>query len=214
MKQRHRTEQAGMAGAYVDTPNGIFTASGHWFRTTEELLHRYAAPVLEREPLAKLLRDAEVWLRSPQTMALWALPLLLAAVSPGLAAAGALALYVVWRVVAPGVVNRLLGAVLRVLDSVLLQALYYVFVLSLLGARGAPVAVAVGLAGFVALRWGLVDRLVEPLVRAAWTRLYRHSVPDRVLRSVILGAALRHHLPMPEFDRMERDILAHFQRSK
>ena len=67
---------------FVDTPEGIFTASGVWFRTREASLYAYAGPVFDHEPLPRLLTQAEVWLRSPQTLALWLLPLLLFTMSP------------------------------------------------------------------------------------------------------------------------------------
>ncbi len=38
---------------FVDTPEGIFTASGVWFRTREDSLYAYAGPVFDREPLAR-----------------------------------------------------------------------------------------------------------------------------------------------------------------
>ncbi len=91
---------------FVDTPEGIYTASGVWFRTREDSLYAYAGPVFDREPLARLFTQAEVWLRSPMTLALWLLPLLLFMLSPLQAALAALVVYVGWESLGPSFVSR------------------------------------------------------------------------------------------------------------
>ncbi len=192
---------------FVDTPKGIFTASGVWFRTTEALLRQYAGGVFAREPLGKLLTDAEVWLRSPQALTLWLLPMFLFLIPPLPAAAAALVVYVAWKSLGPSFVGRTLTRLFRLLDLVLLQALFYVFMLSALAAQQQYMAVWVGLGGFILLRWGLVRWATLPLVRLLWTSLYRLPVPDQVLRALILRAAMKHGVALPELDRIERQIL-------
>ncbi len=191
---------------FVDTPEGIFTASGVWFRTTEALLRRYAGGVFEREPLLKVLTDAEVWLRSPQALTLWLLPLFLMLIPPLSAALAALVVYVAWASLGPSFVSRTLARLFRLLDVVLLQAFYYVFTLSALAAQRHYAAVWVGLGGFILLRWGLVRWATQPLVRLLWTSLYRLPVPDQVLRSLILRAALKYGVSLPEIDRIQKEI--------
>lgn len=212
---REKTGHRATDGAYyVDTPAGLFTAAGIWFNTTEQALHAYAGPVLAREPLEGLLRRAEVWLRSPQTLALWALPLFLLQLPPAGAALAALAAYVGWALAGPGLVNRPLASVLRRLDSVLLQALFYVFMMSLLAAREAYPAVWVGLAGFILLRWGLVERLTRPVVTWLGRRLYPLPIADQVLRATIVRAALHHGASLPELDRMTDHMVQIMTRNK
>src|SRR5690606_26205907 len=86
---------------FVETPAGLFTAGGVWFHTSEASLRAYAKSVLQRVPLPELLAQAQVWLRSAQTLALWVLPFVLLAVPPLPAALGALVLYVAWRALSP-----------------------------------------------------------------------------------------------------------------
>jgi hypothetical protein len=212
---REKTGHRATEGAhYVDTPAGLFTASGVWFNTTEEALHVYAGPVLAREPLEALLRHAEVWLRSPQTLALWVLPLFLLQWPPAGAALGALAVYVGWALVGPGLVNRPLASVFRRLDYVMLQALFYVFMLSLLAARGAIPALWVGLAGFILLRWGIVEQLTRPVVAWGGRRLYALPIADQVLRATIVRAAMHHGASLPELDRMTDHMVEIMTRNK
>ena len=60
---------------YRDTPQGILTESGVWYRTTVALLNEYAAEVFEREPIEVHLARADTWIRSPHTLSAWLLAL-------------------------------------------------------------------------------------------------------------------------------------------
>jgi hypothetical protein len=191
---------------FVDTPVGILSAGGVHFRTTQALLEAYAGPVLERAPLAVLIERAEVWLRGGQAVALWSLALLLLVVPPGVAAGMALTLYLAWETLSPAVASRRIAAALRVLERPLVQAVLYVAVLSVLGSAGALVAVAVGLLGFVGIRWGLVPWLLRPLVALLRRPLFTLPAPDQVLRAFVLRAALRHGVDLPQLDRLKREL--------
>ncbi len=197
---------------FVDTPEGIFTASGVWFRTREDSLYAYAGPVFDREPLARLFTQAEVWLRSPMTLALWLLPLLLFMLSPLQAALAALVVYVGWESLGPSFVSRTVLGVFRVLDLVLLQAVYFVLTLSVLAAQEQFAALWVGLGGFILLRWSLVRMATQPVVKRIWATLYKMPVPDQVLRSFIIRAALKYRVSLPELDRIEQEIIENLKR--
>lgn len=198
--------------SFVDTPEGIFTASGVWFRTRMALLETYAGAVFEREPLARLIKRTEVWLRSPLTLTLWLFPLFLLILPPLPASLAALVVYIGWDVLGPSFVSRTLERVFRVLDAVLLQAVYYVTVLSMMAALEQFIALWVGLGGFVLLRWGLVHKAVKPVTQRIRRTLYRMPVPDHVLRAFIVRAALKYRVSLPEFDRIEQEIIKNLNR--
>lgn len=204
---------SGSGAMFADTPNGIFTSSGVWFHVTEAALESYAAPVLAHEPLPVLLARAERWLRSAQTLTVWLLPVLLLVVPPLSAVLAALTFFVGWRALSPAFTSRAVDTVLRGLDLVLVQGLYYVMMLSFFAAREQFVLVGLGLAGFVLLRWGLVDRLVQPLVRRLWASLFPLPAADQVLRGFIIRAALAYGVALPQLDRMEETIRRHLGRS-
>lgn len=196
---------------YVETPNGIFTAAGVWFHATEASLQAYAGPVLDRISLGRLISYAEVWLRSPETLALWSLPVLLAFLPPLPAALAALVVYLGWKVLGPSFTTLAGVAVLRILDVVWIQALYYVGALTWLAGGGLGAVVWTGLAGFIALRWGLVARLLDPLSQRLQAPLYEMPAPDQVLRGLIIRLALKHGLSLPMLDQMERQVADHLQ---
>jgi hypothetical protein len=199
---------------FVDTPRGIFTSSGVWFHAREGAIREYAEDVFEYESLPDLLHQAEVWLRSPRTLALWVLPAALLAGMPGVAVAGALVLYLAWAVLGPSFVNRPLLWSFRVLDLMPLQLAGYAVVLSVLGIAGHYLAVAVGLAGFILLRWGIVDQMFAPLIERVHRTIYPLPASDQVLRGLLRRAAMKYRVSLPELDRMERGIWDTWYRNK
>ncbi len=198
--------------AYVDTPGGIIAADGMRFHTTERLLREYAGPVLDAVGLPTLVRRAGVWLRTPQTLAVILLPFLLLVVDWWWAAALTFVVYALWTVGAPGVVVPSLARVARILEHPVLQGLLYVGVLSALAAAGRYGAVWTGVAGFVALRLGLVEALLRPILRPALRHLYPLPPADQALRSLIIRAALRRGVTLPEVEPIEASVREFWQR--
>lgn len=197
---------------FVDTPKGIFTDSGIWFQTREAWLREYAGAVFDREPVEYFLLQAQIWLRSSQTMTLWLFPAFLFVIPPAQASFAALVVYVGWRSLCPSFVSRTLLPVFRMLDLVALQAIYYIVVMSLAARNEQYVVLAVGLGGFVLLRWGIIRVVTGPVVRRVWSTLYRMPVPDHVLRAFIVRAALAHRIKIPDFAPIEAEIVKHLKK--
>lgn len=192
---------------YVDTPYGMVTATGQWYHIPEADVRDYAGDVLEHVPLDELLRWADVWGRSPRTLTAWLLPLLLWLLPGGWAAAAALGVYVTWALVSPALSSIVGVKASRMLDYGIVQALYYVLVLSVFAAQEQLLAVGVGLAGFVLLRWGVVRWAMRPVLRPLWRQLYPLPVTDQILRGLIVRVALKHRLALPQVDAITKDIL-------
>lgn len=190
----------------LDTPQGLVSPNGVHFHTTRALLEDFAGPVFQVVSLPKLIERAEVWLRSGAAVALWTLAGLLLVVSPLWAGLGALFIYVFWEVLSPLWVSRRFVGLLRGLENPIVQAVLYVAVLSALGVRGQVGAVGLGLAGFVLVRWGIVPRLLRPLLRLLRRPLYTLPVADQVLRAFVLRAALRHGVVLPELEALKKDL--------
>ena len=199
--------------SYVDTPQGIFTAAGNWFRARKDALEAYAGPVLEHESLERLLGRTEVWLRSPETIVLWALPIFMIVIEPLPAILAAVTIYIGWKGLGPSLVSLGIGRVLDLLDRVWLQGAYYVGILSYLASLEMYVAVLVGLIGFVFLRWGLVGKVVGPVVRVIWATLYELPIADQILRGFIMRTAMKHRVALPQLEKLERQILEMFSKT-
>lgn len=193
--------------AYVDTPYGIFTAEGIWFHIREEGLRTYAAALLEDISLEQLLQWAALWMRSPQIVTLWLLPVALWFLPPVAAALLVPGLFMTWRVLSPSVMSETAVRMADWLDVAVVQGLYYVFVLSALAAQGRYAALAIGLIGFILLRWGLIERALKPLMQPLLRALYTLPLPDQILRALIIRMALNRRQPLPQLDAMQQDIL-------
>lgn len=192
---------------FVSMPHGIFTAEGVWFHTTEELLRDFAPEVVERVGVERLLREASAWARFPAHAAVWMLLVFLLLATAAQAAAGALAVYVFLAIFGPGLA-RPGGARLAVrLSKPIVQGLAYVGVLSFLAADGRLGATGAGLAGFILLRWGVIDGIVRPIARRAPGMKRTLPAPDRTLRNLIIRYAMKMGMYTQEVAAMEASML-------
>lgn len=203
----HEQTDGGPQSHYVDTPYGIMTAAGHWYHVTEQDLRDYAGDVFEYITLERLLQWADVWVGSATTVVLWALPVLLWSLPDEWAVAGGIVLYIGWAAASPALPSLLAVRAVSALDHVLAQALYYVGVMSAMAAAEQYTEVAIGLSGFVLLRWGVVRWVFEYGLQPLRRRLYPLPVADQVLRGLIVRVALRHRLSLPQVDAITQDIL-------
>lgn len=195
------------APTYVNTPNGMITAAGRWYHIPEDELREYAGDVLEHVSLENLVQWADVWLDSPRTVTLWVLPLFLWGLSLGWAVAAAVVLYVGWALASPAVPSIGAVRVASVLENVILQGTYYVVTLSLFALDEQLGAVAVGLSAFVLFRWGIIHWIGRAGLRALRRWLYPLPVTDQVLRGLIVRAALKYRVSVPQVDAITQDIL-------
>lgn len=195
------------APVYVDTPYGLMTAAGRWYHIPEDDLREYAGAVLDHVSLDRLVRWADAWMDSPRTATLWFLPPLLWAVPVRWAVVGAVALYVGWTLASPALpsVNAVRAA--SGLSHTLVQGAYYAVTLSILAVLEQYAAVGTGLAAFVLFRWGIVGWVFGAVLRPLRRRLYPLPIPDQVLRGLIVRAALKYRVSVPQVDAITSDIL-------
>jgi len=197
----------GSTPTYVDTPYGMVTAEGRWYHIPEATLREYAGAVLNHVALDDLIRWADVWVDSPRTVTLWALPVLLWALPNGWAVGAALGLYVAWTLLSPALPSIGAVRVAQFLTNVFVQGGYYVLTLSALAASGHRPAMWVGLGAFVLFRWGVIDWGSRAVLQSLLRRLYPLPVTDQVLRGLIVRAALRYRVSVPQVDALTADIL-------
>ena len=192
---------------FVNTPYGMVTAAGRWYHIPEEQARDYAGEVLDHISLEDLVERADLWIDSPRTVALWLLPLLLWGLSPVWAVGATAGLYLGWALASPAVPSLWGTRAVRLLSSTLAQGGYYTVVLSLFAMADRFAAVGVGLAAFVLFRWGIVDWAVRGGLRALRRRLYPLPVTDQILRGLMVRAALKHRVSVPQVDAITKDIL-------
>lgn len=202
------------APTFVELPHGLFTADGIWFHTTTEALREFAPGVVDTVGLNRLIAEATAWTRIPVHAAVWVLLVLLVLASPLQAALAAFVLYLFLAIWGPSLVRSGGARLVRLAGSPIVQGLAYVGVLSFLATGGRLGAAGVGLAGFILLRWGIVDRLVAPLVARAPGVHKTLPAPDRTLRNLIIQYALKSGAYTGEIEQMEARMLEiqHYRR--
>jgi hypothetical protein len=202
-----RTDDDGDSPTYVDTPYGLMTADGRWYHIPEADVREYAGAVLNHVSLDRLVRWADAWMDSPRTVTIWLLPPLLWVLPVGWAVGGAVALYVGWALASPALPS--VGAVRAAsgLRSAIVQGIYYAVILSYMASVGQYAAVGTGLAAFVLFRWGIVGWAFGAVLRPLRRRLYPLPVTDQVLRGLIVRAALKYRVSVPQVDALTSDIL-------
>ena len=192
---------------YYNTPQGILTESGIWYRTTVDLLNEYAGELFEREPLELHLARSDTWIRSPHTLSLWLLAPGILYYHPWQLVVAIPLFFLVWQIVAPALVSRTAVSLLSVLDAVILQAVLYAGVMSVLALSGQYESLAVGLIGFICLRWGILTYLTRPIVVRCWKTMYKLPVPDHILRAFMVRSALRNGINLAGFEEIEQNVI-------
>jgi hypothetical protein len=193
---------------YVSTPRGILTRRGTWFRATEDSIEEFAGDLLEREPLSILIERAERWLIAHKNVTLWIFVIVLVLLKPywvtGVVAG---ATFVLARLVAPSLGGHFGGRVLKVMEFVPVQFLLYLGLLSIVAAGGDVTRLAVGLVGFMVLRWNVIDLVLRRPLGQIHDSLYSLPRPDQMLRAVIIKSAMRNRIPLPGLQEIERSVL-------
>jgi len=189
---------------FLETPRGLFTPAGAWFRTTVEQLEGSYSDVLAQTDLDELIYRSEIWLESHRSLALLVVPVCLTIMPIGWSLGlGALVLFA-WMLLAPALGNHMLSRVFEWLGWVPVQVILYVVVLSSFGAGEEYGRLLAGIGWFVVLRWRLLELLARPLTIRLSARLYPLPVPDQMLRAVIFSEAIRQGISLDGFPSIAR----------
>ena len=192
---------------YHDTPQGILTESGIWYRTTVDLLNDYAGELFQWEPLEVHLARSDIWIRSPHTLSIWLLAFGVLFYNPWQLVIAVPVFFLIWQIIGPALLSRRILSLVRILDAVFLQALLYSVIMSILAIRGEFLEVGVGIIGFIIFRWGILTYVTRPLVLPCWRKMYKLPVPDHILRACLIRSALRNGITLAGFEKIERSII-------
>ncbi len=190
---------------FIETPRGVFSSAGNWFHMTTPALEKYAPGLLETHSLEKLIKQAEVWIRSADNIGIILFMLML--YSWGLFPALILTLFFVplWHISKSSVVSIPLTKLLTVIDKEIVVVIIAMIVLSWMGITEEYLSVFLGIAVFCVLKFGWFRFAVEWI----FGKLLKGTLllNDRVLKMIILKYAIREDIPVKEVDDMEKEIL-------
>ncbi len=189
--------------SFVETPIGIFTASGIWFHLTGRHLDRIAPGILQKEPLEDILDHAQPWVRSSEVVAIWALIVLVPWAGAGVAAGVALALFTLWYFNRGALAHPAATWLIRFISNDFLVHILAVASLSWTGMRGDGADAIIGMAVFLLFRFGWLRTLLDKYLAAAG----KPPMNDRILQMVVIRLALRHDLTVPGLATMRQDLM-------
>lgn len=211
MKKRARLKDD---DSWVELPTGIFTTDGIWFHTSEAALNEYAGEVIESVGVGRLLAQAGSWLKSAEAAAVLSLAISLLLVSPLSAVLITLVVFVGWEAFGPAVVFVPIVRLFSVLSTASFQGILYVLIMSWLASGGQLIAAGVGLSGFILFRWGIIRKVLEPLVERLSGTTQGAPGSDRVLRSLIIRYAISMRVTLSSTESFEKRIIEIWQRGK
>lgn len=186
---------------FAETKVGIVTRNRDWFHTTSDHIEQYAPGLLDVVPLETLIRDADAWVRSADSLSLVMLLVLLFLINPWLAALTTLAFHWFWYNYKSGFVTRPLGKVLTFINSDGFLMITAFIALSLLGVSGEYVAAVLGIAFFFIMKLGLLKMGWNAL---AGNNTESMTLNDRVLKMVIIKYAMYADVAPAEVQSMEK----------
>ncbi|MEX0685397.1 MAG: hypothetical protein WD267_01480 [Balneolales bacterium] len=187
---------------YTETPRGIFTAAGLWFNTTSDILKGYAPGLFKKHNLGEIIADAEVWIRSADSLSIMIFMLLLAADNLYLAVFGVLVFLPVWHLNKSAFITYGSTGLLRLIDNEFFLVLLSIIVLSWMGMTEQYVSLAVGFLFFIFLKFGLYRKLIE----YAFNNPNKLPLNDRALKMVVVKYAMYEGESTNDVQAMESQI--------
>lgn len=190
---------------FVESPAGIFTTAGHWFHTTHDQIEEYAPGLMESFSLGELLKDAEEWVTSSDSVSLVIFLVLSLFMNCVIAGIVALVFFPLWHYNKSAFVSFASTKVIKLLNIEMLLVLLAVLVISLKGMDGEYLQVVLGFLFFFLFKFGWLRSLVDK-----WKGDQLKGIPlnDRIMRMLIIKYALHEGIDLNEknVNQWEKDI--------
>lgn len=154
--------------------------------------------------MEKIITDAEVWIRSADSLSITLFMLILPAGNMYLATAVTLLFLPFWHLNKSAFVNIATTKLMRLVDNEIFLVMLSILVLSWLGMNEQYYSLITGLLFFFLLKFGGYRKLVEAFYRRHPKKL---SLNDRVLKMVVLRYAMYEDVDVAEVRKMESDFL-------
>lgn len=200
-----------MQATFIETPRGIFTAAGNWFHTTTGRLRNYAPGLLKKHNLEKIIQDAEIWVRSADSLSIILFMGLLYFVNIQVAFIFTLFFLPFWHLNKSAFVNIASTRLMKLIDYEIFQVALSIAVLSYMGMNELYYSLITGLLFFFFLKFGWYRNLTDYVFRRQPNQL---TLNDRVLKMVILRYAMYENINIAEVRQMESDFLDMISKNK
>lgn len=190
---------------YVETPAGIFTTAGHWFHTTGKQIDEYAPGLTRRYPLGELLRFAEQWVVSPDSVSLVIFLILSLFMNCIIAEIISLIFFLFWYFNKSAFISVAGTTIIRFLNIEVVLVVLGVLMISVKGINGDYLQVILGFLFFFLYKFGWLRRLLD---RQWKDRSKGIPLNDRIIRMLVIKYSLHEGIDVKEKNiiRWEKDI--------
>jgi hypothetical protein len=196
---------------FVETPLGVFTKNGHWYYITSDQVEQIAPGLQKKVSFEDIINDAEVWVKSSDTITLFFFVVLIQFIPSYIAAMLSMVFLYLWHQSKSAFVNDISTSIIKVLSFEGLILLVSVLSISYLGIQGQYTDVFYGLLFFIVFKFGWMRKGFDSF----FTRYHKGiGLNDRVVKMLIIRKALRNEIEIPQVRHMEQNILNLMQKHK
>jgi len=190
---------------FVESPAGIFTTAGHWFHITHDQIEGYAPGLLEVIPLGQLLKDAEEWVGSSDSVALVLFLILSLFINCIIAGIIALVFFPFWHYNKSAFISFFSTKVIRLLNIEMVLVILAVLMISMKGVESEYIQVIFGFLFFFLFKFGWLRSLI---VKWKGNQLKGIPLNDRIMRMIVIKYALHEGIDLKEknVNKWEKDI--------
>ncbi len=188
---------------YLETPAGIFTGGGFWFRITKKNFEKYTKGLLDIIPLKSLLMHAEQWIRSTDGFGILFSMIFLLTLNWIPALFLALFTGILFHLYKPLITGTGLQGLISVIDKDWFMILIALGPLSYFGMEGMFSHLGIGLALFMVFKFGWVRKVAD----FVYSKLFK-KIPynDRILFRLTTSHAIANEITLSNFEIMQKDL--------
>lgn len=186
---------------FAETQAGIVTRYGDWFHTNGEQIEKFIPGLLEQVDLPELVKAAQAWVKSADSLSMILLLVLLIFVHPVAAAILTITFHGFWYFYKSSFVVISLNKTLEILYKDGTQLLASLVIISYLGLIGQYLAAGIGLLFFFIFKLSLL--------RKAWDAIHQKTsddglpLNDRVMKMVLVKYSISEDLAPDKVQKME-----------
>lgn len=196
---------------FVETPVGIFTRNGHWYYITSEQVDQIAPGLLKKVSFEELVSDAEVWVKSTDTITLLVFVALIQFIPSYIAALICTVFLYLWHQGKSAMITEVSTTLVKIISFDGLILLISVLSISYLGIMGQYTDVFYALLFFIIYRFGWMRKGFDSFFKKYHKGI---GLNDRIIKMLIIRKALRNEIEIPQVRHMEQNILNLMQKHK
>jgi hypothetical protein len=197
-------EKSGLSSnEFVETPLGVFTVNGNWFYTNSDEIEKIAPGLLVNVDFSGLLKEAEIWVRSSDAVAILFFMISLQFLPGYVAALLSVVFLFAWHLTKSALISPISTKIVQLFSWDPLVILFAVASISYMGILGQYADVVYGLLFFVLFRFSWLRKMFDSFYERYSKEI---TLNDRTLKMVVVRSAMTNQVQIPEIQRMESRI--------